>query len=100
MEDVAAKFEGAWDVFARTCANAIAPEATFQAWFAHYLISQFGIDRVAKNRTSSTCTPARNGRRLSRAAKSSWTPSCCGSLGSTYPTTFIVQLMMMVGGLG
>ena len=31
-----------------TCANAIAPEATFQAWFAHYLITQFGIDRVAR----------------------------------------------------
>jgi len=26
----------------------VAPEATFQAWFAHYLISQFGIDRVAR----------------------------------------------------
>ena len=23
-------------------------EATYQAWFAHYLISQFGIDRVAR----------------------------------------------------
>ncbi|NMM25542.1 MAG: hypothetical protein HHJ11_19065 [Phycicoccus sp.] len=48
MEDVAAKFEAAWEVFARTCANAVAPEATFQAWFAHYLISHFGIDRVAR----------------------------------------------------
>jgi hypothetical protein len=48
MEDVAAKFEAAWEVFARTCAGAVAPEATFQAWFAHYLISQFGIDRVAR----------------------------------------------------
>jgi hypothetical protein len=47
-EDVAAKFEAAWDVFARTCSDAVAPEATFQAWFAHYLISQFGIDRVAR----------------------------------------------------
>ena len=27
MEDVAAKFEAAWEVFARTCANAVAPEA-------------------------------------------------------------------------
>jgi hypothetical protein len=48
MEDVAAKLEAAWEVFARTCANAVAPEATLQAWFAHYLISQFGIDRVAR----------------------------------------------------
>jgi hypothetical protein len=48
MEDVAAKFEAAWGVFARTCSSGVAPEATFQAWFAHYLISQFGIDRVAR----------------------------------------------------
>jgi hypothetical protein len=34
MEDVAAKFEAAWVVFARTCADAVAPEATFQDWFA------------------------------------------------------------------
>ena len=47
-EDVAAKFTAAWEVFSRTCAKARAPEATFQAWFAHYLISQFGIDRVAR----------------------------------------------------
>lgn len=47
-ENVARKFEAAWDVFARTCGGAVAPEATFQAWFAHYLISQFGIDRVAR----------------------------------------------------
>jgi hypothetical protein len=48
MEDVDAKSRAAWEVFARTCAGAVAPEATFQAWFAHYLISQFGIDRVAR----------------------------------------------------
>lgn len=47
-EDVAAKFTAAWEVFSRTCTAAVAPEATFQAWFAHYLISQFGIDRVAR----------------------------------------------------
>lgn len=47
-EDVAAKFTAAWEVFAPTCSGAVAPEATFQAWFAHYLISQFGIDRVAR----------------------------------------------------
>jgi hypothetical protein len=39
MEDVAKKFEAAWEVFTKTCAGAVAPEATFQAWFAHYLIS-------------------------------------------------------------
>ena len=48
VEDIDAKFRAAWEVFARTCSAAVAPEATFQAWFAHYLISQFGIDRVAR----------------------------------------------------
>lgn len=47
-EDIAGKFEAAWAVFASTCAQFIAPEPTYQAWFAHYLISQFGIDRVAR----------------------------------------------------
>lgn len=50
-EPVARKFEAAWDVFAATCGQYIAPEATFQAWFAHYLISQFGIDRVGREPT-------------------------------------------------
>lgn len=47
-EDFDLKFRAAWDVFSATCAKAVAPEATFQAWFAHYLISQVGIDRVAR----------------------------------------------------
>ncbi|MFD2078117.1 hypothetical protein SAMN05421678_108298 [Actinopolymorpha cephalotaxi] len=47
-EDVAGKFLAAWEVFSRTCGQFIAPEPTYQAWFAHYLISQFGIDRVAR----------------------------------------------------
>jgi hypothetical protein len=47
-ENVDRKFRAAWQVFAITCCEAVAPEATFQAWFAHYLISQFGIDRVAR----------------------------------------------------
>jgi hypothetical protein len=47
-EDVAGKFLGAWEVFSLTCGQFIAPEPTYQAWFAHYLISQFGIDRVAR----------------------------------------------------
>lgn len=47
-EDAGRKFEAAWDVFAATCGHHVAPEATFQAWFAHYLISQFGIDRVGR----------------------------------------------------
>lgn len=36
VEDIDAKFRAAWEVFARTCSAAFAPEATFQAWFAHY----------------------------------------------------------------
>lgn len=47
-ENVQAKFVAAWNVFAATCAQHLAPEPTYQAWFAHYLISQFGIDRVAR----------------------------------------------------
>jgi hypothetical protein len=47
-EDVDRKFRAAWEVFALTCGDAVANEATFQAWFAHYVISQFGIDRVAR----------------------------------------------------
>lgn len=48
FEDVEGKFLAAWRVFGQTCGHYIAPEATYQAWFAHYLISQFGIDRVAR----------------------------------------------------
>ncbi|MDO8147483.1 hypothetical protein Q6350_03475 [Isoptericola sp. b515] len=51
VEPVARKFEAAWNVFAATCGQYVAPEATFQAWFAHYLISQFGIDRVGREPT-------------------------------------------------
>lgn len=47
-EDFDLKYRAAWRVFAETCSAATAPEATFQVWFAHYLISQFGIDRVAR----------------------------------------------------
>lgn len=47
-EPVKVKFEAAWTVFAQTCGHFWAPEASFQAWFAHYLISQFGIDQVAR----------------------------------------------------
>lgn len=48
MENIDGKFKAAWQVFSRTCGQFIAPEPTYQAWFAHYLISQFGIDRVAR----------------------------------------------------
>lgn len=41
-------FEAAWARFAGECADAVAPEATFQAWFAHYLMECFGRARVAR----------------------------------------------------
>jgi len=47
-EDVARKFEAAWRVFTDTCRLTLVNEATYQVWFAHYLISQFGIDRVIR----------------------------------------------------
>ncbi|PXY19619.1 hypothetical protein [Prauserella muralis] len=47
-EQLGRKFEAAWQVFSTTCAEFLAQEASYQAWFAHYVISQFGIDRVAR----------------------------------------------------
>lgn len=47
-EPIAQKFEAAWNVFAASCAHLWANEASYQAWFAHYLIGQFGIDRVGR----------------------------------------------------
>lgn len=47
-ERVGTKFEAAWAVFSATCSHLWAAEPSYQAWFAHYLISQFGIDRVAR----------------------------------------------------
>jgi hypothetical protein len=47
-EPVEAKFRAAWHVFAQTCGQYLAPEPTYRAWFTHYPISQFGIDRVAR----------------------------------------------------
>jgi hypothetical protein len=47
-EPVAQKFEAAWSVFAASCAHLWANEASYQAWFGHYLIGQFGIDRVGR----------------------------------------------------
>ncbi len=46
-EDFDLKFRAAWEVFASICAESVASEATYQVWLAHYLISIFGINRVA-----------------------------------------------------
>lgn len=50
-EPVAQKFKAAWNVFAASCGHLWANEASYQAWFAHYLIGQFGIDRVGREVT-------------------------------------------------
>jgi len=34
-------------VFASICAESVASEATYQVWLAQYLVSRFGINRVA-----------------------------------------------------
>ena len=47
-EPIKQKFEAAWNVFAASCGHLWANEASYQAWFAHYLIGQFGIDRVGR----------------------------------------------------
>lgn len=47
-EDVNRKFKAAWLVFAETCRETRVNEATYQVWFAVYLVSQFGIDRVIR----------------------------------------------------
>jgi hypothetical protein len=47
-EDIERKFRGAWGVFAATFGAYLAQEPSFQMWFGHYVISQFGIDRVAR----------------------------------------------------
>jgi hypothetical protein len=42
------KFESAWDAFGAACTDTIAPEATYQAWFAHFLMEQFEPLRVVR----------------------------------------------------
>ena len=41
-------FEDAWIRCCEATADAVMPEATFQAWFAHHLIGPFAIKRVAR----------------------------------------------------
>lgn len=38
----------AWNEFGAACRDTIAPEATYQAWFAHFLIEQFGLLKVVR----------------------------------------------------
>ena len=44
----AASFREAWAAFATACARTVAPEATYQAWLAHFLIERTGLLRVVR----------------------------------------------------
>ena len=44
----AAVFEAAWDDFTRACATTVAPEATYQAWLAHFVIQRLDLLRVVR----------------------------------------------------
>ena len=41
-------FEEAWRELTKTCANTIAPEATYQAWLAHFVIERLDLLRVVR----------------------------------------------------
>ena len=43
-----AAFLAAWDEFAAACARTVAPEATYQAWLAHFLIERTELLRVVR----------------------------------------------------
>jgi hypothetical protein len=44
----AAAFEGAWRDLAEHCAATVAPEATYQAWLAHFLIERLSVLHVVR----------------------------------------------------
>ena len=44
----AAVFEAAWDDFIHACATTVAPEATYQAWLAHFVIERLDLLRVVR----------------------------------------------------
>ena len=39
----AVAFKAAWQEFTQACAGTIAPEATYQAWLAHFMINRVGL---------------------------------------------------------
>jgi hypothetical protein len=41
-------FEQAWAEFTTTCSGTIAPEATYQAWLAHFMIQRVGLMHVVR----------------------------------------------------
>jgi hypothetical protein len=44
----ASAFEAAWREFTGACADTVAPEATYQAWLAHFVIRRVGLLRVVR----------------------------------------------------
>lgn len=61
--DTDQKVRAAWNDFATACTGVVAPEATFQAWLAYFMIGEFGLDRVAREPdfgTSTLTSPWRN----------------------------------------
>lgn len=44
----AAAFEAAWHDLGSNCADTVAPEATYQAWLAHFLIQRLGVLHVVR----------------------------------------------------
>ncbi len=46
--DTRSRFVRAWKRFAQETSGTVAPEATYQAWFAHFLIEEFGLLRVVR----------------------------------------------------
>ncbi|MCX6433953.1 MAG: hypothetical protein NTX29_14670 [Actinobacteria bacterium] len=47
MDDII-RFETAWNAFATACSDTVAPEATYQAWFAHFLMEHFDPLQVVR----------------------------------------------------
>lgn len=41
-------FEAGWERFCALCFDTVAPEATYQAWFAHFLMEQFDVLQVVR----------------------------------------------------
>jgi hypothetical protein len=46
--DDATAFVEVWHEFTIACAQTVAPEATYQAWLAHFAINRFGLLRVVR----------------------------------------------------
>ena len=38
----------AWNAFGVACSDTVAPEATYQAWFAHFLMNEFDVLQVVR----------------------------------------------------